>query len=207
MSHRSDKGRPRRLLSVTSRLTSAGRARRRFNCGKQEEWDERAANAVALLLATRHIWARSVDPPFSIADFGAGNERLRTELDSTLGTECDYHPFDLYPQQPSTRRLDIAAGLPDENFDIGICLGLLEYLPSIADLAGNLHAHCRYALVSYVTADGSGAMDLQQRREHNWTTHATRSELEGDFAAAGFAASGTTTAEGGVTTIWLWGRQ
>lgn len=194
----------RRLLSATSRLTAAGRARRRYNCAKQAEWDERATNSVALLVGKRAAWEAATGRPVQIADFGAGNERLRSLLDLRFPVEHTYHPFDLYPQKPTTSRLDVGAGLPDHDFDISICLGLLEYLPSVASLATALHEHSRFALTSYVAADSPLALDRRAREENNWVTHSTEAELQAEFEAAGFTPVASTRSEGNATLIWLW---
>jgi hypothetical protein len=192
------------LFSATSRLTAAGRARRRFNCTKQGEWDERAKIAIGLLADNRGTWERATGRPIEIADFGAGNERLRSLLDATLAVEHSYHPFDLHPQKPTTVALDIAAGLPDRDFDIVICLGLLEYLPSIGALAAELHGHCRFALISFVTADSPVSIDRREREEHHWTTHATDAELKAEFEGAGFRPLASARSDGEATAIWLW---
>jgi hypothetical protein len=194
----------RRLLSPTSQLTREGRARRRFNCGKQGEWDERAEAAMALLQAHREVLRRDDGAGLTIADFGAGNERLRDRLPAVLPEGHEYHPFDLHPQLPTTQRLDVAAGLPDRHFDLAICLGLLEYLPSVPPLARSLHDSCRFALVSYVTSDSPVAIDRGDREAHAWTTHLGGDEVEAAFAGAGFAALGRSESDGRATRLWLW---
>jgi hypothetical protein len=196
----------RALLSATSRLTAAGRARRRFNCAKQGEWDERAMTAAGLLYDNRTFWEGTTGRPLSIADFGAGNERMRSLLKASLNVEHTYHPFDLFPQRSTTTRLDVAAGLPDEAFDIAICLGLLEYLPSIRPLAESLHRHCKFSLVSYVTSDSPVSISRSEREHHHWTTHATEAELKADFEGVGFTPVASARSDGEATTIWLWAR-
>jgi hypothetical protein len=192
------------LISATSRLTAAGRARRRFNCAKQDEWDDRANSAVGLLTENRGIWEGATGRPVQIADFGAGNERLRSLLDAGLAVEHSYHPFDLHPQKPTTSRLDVAAGLPAREFDVSICLGLLEYLPSIGPLAISLHDVCRFALVSYVASDSPIGLDRRAREGHNWTNHATEGELKDKFEAAGFRPVASTRSDNDATLISLW---
>jgi hypothetical protein len=194
----------RRLFSPTSQLTREGRARRRFNCGKQEEWDERAATAMALLQTHREDLRRDDGAVLAIADFGAGNERLRDRLSAALSEDHEYHPFDLHPQLPTTQRLDVAAGLPDRRFDVAICLGLLEYLPSVPPLARSLHDSCRFALVSYVTSDSPVAISRRDREAHAWTTHLGASEVEAAFTSAGFAALDGSESDGRATRLWLW---
>jgi Methyltransferase domain len=190
------------LFSPTSPLTRQGRARRRFNCEKQSEWDDRAETALALLVDHRDELPESPE----IADFGAGNERLRTLLDSRLTGELNYHPYDLHPQLPTTRSLNVSQGLPDRKFDLAICLGLLEYLPSIPDLARDLRAHCHFALVSYVTSDSPVAIPYDNRLQHGWTTHLKGEEIEESFREAGFQLLGSGNSDGGATTLWLWVR-
>jgi hypothetical protein len=192
------------LLSPTSRLTRQGRARRRYNCERQSEWDDRAEKAVALLKEHRKEWVPESGRPAEIADFGAGNERLRSLLESRLDGEVAYHPYDLHPQLPTTQRLDIAQGPPDQDFDVAICLGLLEYLPSVPHLARHLQATCRFVLTSYVTSDSPGAMPYEDRLRHGWTTHLPSGKIEEAFSEAGFRPVGRAHAEGTITTLWLW---
>ena len=125
-------------------------------------------------------------------------------LADLLGNDHDYFPFDLHPQLPTTAPLDVSRGLPERSFDLGVCLGLLEYLPSIPHLARALHGRCRFALVSYVTSDSPVAIDRPDRERHGWKTHLAGGELEGAFESAGFAAVGSTRSDGEATTIWLW---
>jgi len=193
------------LFSPTSQLTREGRARRRYNCERQAEWDDRAEKAVALLMDHRNAWRSETGRPVSIADFGAGNERLRSILESRLPGEVEYHPYDLHPQLPTTQRLDVSQGLPDRSFDVAICLGLLEYLPSIPDLARELKAKCHFVLISYVISDSPVAMPYDGRVHQGWITHMTEMEIEETFAEAGFRRFGRCNAEGVITTLWLWG--
>lgn len=192
------------LFSPTSQLTREGRARRRYNCEKQSEWDDRAEKAVALLAEHHDAWQPAAGEPAAIADFGADNERLRTLLVSQLSGDLEYHPYDLHPQLPTTQKLDVSRGLPDRAFDVGICLGLLEYLPSIPDLAHELQTTCRFVLNSYVTSDSAVAIPYEDRQRQGWTTHMTAGEIEAAFAEAGFRPVGRGNAEGVNTTLWLW---
>lgn len=192
------------LLSPTSQLTREGRARRRYNCEKQSEWDDRAEKAVALLKAHEEAWQPQAGRPADIADFGAGNERLRSMLEPWLADRFKYYPYDLHPQLPTTQRLDVSQGLPEHSFDVGICLGLLEYLPSVPDLAQALRANCRFVLNSYVTSDSAVAIPYEDRLRQGWVTHLTAADLEQVFGKAGFRLVGRGNAEGVNTTLWLW---
>jgi hypothetical protein len=71
---------PRRgkLISPTSGLTRAGRARRRFNCLKQEEWNERAAITEKERIEhgwTTHLRGEEVEAAFAAAGFRSVGER------------------------------------------------------------------------------------------------------------------------------------
>lgn len=195
---------PSWLWSPTSRLTRAGRARRRYNCGKQGEWDERAEAAVALLAEHRDEWQPAAPGAARIADFGAGNERLRSLLQARCGGRVDYHPYDLHPQLPSTTQLDVAREMPDLHFDVAFCLGLLEYLPSIADLTRRLQPVSRFVLASYVTSDSPVAVSYEERLRHGWTTHLTAAEVEAAFGENGFSLRGRSESDGRATRLWLW---
>ncbi|MET0557132.1 MAG: methyltransferase domain-containing protein [Solirubrobacterales bacterium] len=192
-----------RLVSPTSALTRRGRARRRFNCGDQARWEDRARSAAALLKAHEAQLPSKTGKPLVIADLGAGNERLRSLLGELLDGEHRYLPFDLHPQLPTTTRLDVKQGLPDDRFDVGVCLGLLEYLPNVPDFLDRLGESCSFALISYVTCDSPVAMPREQRLEHHWVSHFAAAELEAAFAAAGFKPLDRTDCEEGVTTLWL----
>ena len=192
------------LLSPTSPLTRQGRARRRYNCEKQSEWDDRAETALALLTNHRDAWRPDPQHPAKVADFGAGNERLRPMFESRFADEVKYYPYDLHPQMPTTQRLNVSQGLPDNNFDVAICLGLLEYLSSIPHLARALRSTCRVALISYVTSDSAVAIPRDDRVRQGWTTHLKAGEIERIFTEAGFHLQGRGNSEGVATTLWLW---
>jgi hypothetical protein len=195
---------PYRLLSPTSRLTRKGRARRRYNCGKQGEWDERAEAAVALLAEQGGDLRSSAPGSVRIADLGAGNERLRSLLQIRLGGAFEYHPFDLHPQLPTTQQLDVVREMPADDFDVAICLGLLEYLPSVPDLARRLKLVCRFAVVSYVISDSPVAIPEEDRLRHGWITHLTAAEVEAAFVENGFSLRGGGESDGQATRLWLW---
>lgn len=194
------KKRPR--LWAVSKVTPAGRARRRFNCADQGDWDERAHTAVELFADNRSTRETATASPRSTSDFGAGNERMKPLLDRAL--EGD-HTYDLHPQRPPRSGSTWSRASPDRNFDIAICLDLLEYLPSIPAMATSLREHCRFALTSYMTADGPASIDRRAREERNWLTHATESELRASFAAVGFKLVASTRSDNQATSISLWG--
>ena len=131
-----------------------------FNCAAQDSpsWDERAA--VGADLAVALPWTGRI----RVADLGAGNERLREVLTERLDVPLLYEPYDLRPQQASTRQLDVEQELPEGPFDIAFCLGLMEYLRDPHDFLHRLSTVCRYAVPSYVIADGAERLSARQRR-------------------------------------------
>ena len=184
-------------------FTPEGRARRRFNCQHQSKWNERAEVAVALWNARTDAWTTRVAAPLSVADFGAGNERLRLLLAETLAIPHAYHPYDLHPQLATTIKMDISSELPDDEFDLGFCLGIFEYITELPHLLTRLSACCRFVVASYVTADTPNALSPLKRRRSGWRSHLSGSELETEFSTARFAPVATNTAEQGTTTLWL----
>jgi len=54
----------------------------------------------------------------TVTDLGAGNERLRPLLADTLSSPHEHLPYDLYPQRPTTIRLDVSHQLPSREFDL-----------------------------------------------------------------------------------------
>lgn len=162
--------------------------------------------AASLLAEHSNRWEPNPRGRLAVADFGAGNERLRGLLEARLDCDIEYHPYDLHPQLPTTGRLDVDAETPDAEFDVVFCLGLLEYLSSVRDLARRLHGVCRFAVVSYVTSDSPVAIPYEERLQHHWTTHLTAGEVEAAFSEGGFRLIGSATSDGEATMQWLWGR-
>jgi hypothetical protein len=168
-----------------------------FNCAAQDSpsWDERAA--VAVDLAATLPWTGGV----RVADLGAGNERLREVLLERLVVSL-YEPYDLQPQQASTRQLDVEQALPDGPFDIAFCLGLIEYLQDPHDFLFRLSGVCRYAVASYVIADGAERLSTRQRRARGWKSDLTRASFESTIGHS-FEVRGHATTNRGRTSVWL----
>ena len=112
--------------------------RRRYNLHLQmsPSWDERAKAAVELF--ARHVTDGSV----SVADLGCGNERLRPVLEAALDRGVRYQGYDIHPQLPTTRRLDLRHELPESHFDAVFCLGFLQCLPELDDFVAGLPGVC-----------------------------------------------------------------
>ena len=123
-----------------------------FNTAGQhfESWQARALDAVSLWMEARGDWRPNGDRPLRVADFGAGNERLRDVLSDRLGHSFSYFPYDLHPQRPTSVKLNLLEETPPESYDLVFALGLLEYLPPENDFLTRLRSRCRFALVSFV---------------------------------------------------------
>ena len=157
---------------------------------------------MALWTAHESEWRSEAQTPLTVADFGAGNERLRPLLARMLNAPHQYLPYDLHPQLPTTTRLDISE-LPSGKFDLVFCLGLLEYLAALPTFLESLRAHYRFVIVSYVTCDGPAAVSRSERIRHGWVTHLSRNELLTGFTAAGFTPVAATTCDRQATGLWL----
>ena len=192
-------------MPVLRRLRAA-RASGHFNTSNQdlESWKQRASDAVSLWVEYRGGWRPSRDRPLRIADFGAGNERLRGLLDTDLAIPHIYFPFDLHPQKPTTVRLDLNQQLPDDAFDLVFCLGLLEYLSSVGAFVSQISLRCRFALISFVYVGSAFPGSLAEREALGWRNHFDREELEHEFEHNGFSPVAMRTTGDGQTGLWLW---
>jgi hypothetical protein len=192
----------RALRSPVTPITRAGRERRRYNCADQEKWDERAGAAVQLWVERGTGWRPSGGRAVRIADLGAGNERLRDVLASRVAEPYEYRPYDLHPQRPTTRHVDLAEGLPADPFDVAFCLGVVEYLPLTAFLE-RLRERCRFAIVSYAIADAPDRLSQDEREARGWRSHLTSDEFEREVTSRGFVRRAYVTVERHRTGIWL----
>jgi hypothetical protein len=187
----------RRTLGLTE-----SRRRQRYNCHQQddESWAQRAHSAV-------RMWNQHGDTllsPLRIADLGAGSERLRAVLEQDLKQAWEYFPFDLHPQKPTTRRLDIARELPPERYDVTVMLGVLEYLSDVQAVPPRLRGCSRFAVVSYVPTDWHTTITKEARDSIGWRSHLTRRDLEHAFADGGFRQVAATETEFDQVPLWLW---
>jgi hypothetical protein len=192
-----------RLASPASLLTKQGRARRRFNCGDQSSWAERAEAAVALWCNYAER-GQVLTEPLVIGDLGAGSERLRPILSRVLACPHIYIPYDLHPQVATTEPLDLAREVPSRSFDLLFCLGVFEYLATTPQIAERLACRCRFLIASYVPSDGPLAAPHSRRLGAGWITHLSRAEFRATFEAAGFTLADEGACDGGATSLWLW---
>jgi hypothetical protein len=193
-----------RLRRRTLVLTE-NRRRQRFNCHQQDDanWQRRAEAAVAM-------WTEHGDTsasPLRVGDFGAGSERLRPVLADGLTQPFHYLPYDLHPQRPTTRPLDLEREIPTEELDVAFILGVLEYLPSLTALPTRLVSCCRYLAVSYVPLDWVTPLSVPARRNIGWRSHLSRSQLGESFRTAGFALVAERETDVERVPLWLWKRE
>ncbi|MBK8101488.1 MAG: methyltransferase domain-containing protein [Planctomycetes bacterium] len=153
----------------------------RFNCGEQsaEPWLQRAAVA-ADLLASLPVTARA---DAVLADIGCGDQKLERAL-RARGLPIRYRGYDLHPQASAVQRFDLATQELPGRHDVAVLLGVIEYLPAVADVVARLARQVPALLVSHVVRDG-GHYDAARLRELGWQNHLTSAECEAMLADAG----------------------
>jgi len=197
--------RPQSLLPESARLWLRRQRDGRFNLRRQDDWSQRAHDAVRLWTQLRAD-STGEHARLQVADFGAGNERLRSILQAELAAPHDYRPFDLNPQRETTRRLNVLDGLPAQRFDLAFCLGLLEYVPLDNPLLARLRETCGSVVVSYVVTDSPLQMTRRQREAAGWVSHLSSAQVEAEFEARGFVSAGHCRTDNDRTALWLWDR-
>jgi hypothetical protein len=178
--------------------------RRCYNCQDQASpaWDERAEDAVAMLDASP--LASTSARRLQVCDLGAGNQRLLRVLQRRLAVPFDYHAYDLHPQSNDVRRIDVAREMPDRQFDVVFCLGLLEYLRDLDRFVSRLRTICGHAIVSYVITDPPDSLTPAERRDRGWLNDLTQTGLEGLFGQHMYTRESCVVTNAGHTGLWLW---
>jgi colanic acid/amylovoran biosynthesis protein len=206
-----------RLLEAARRQVEEGKAAYRrlqeietrrslpFNLGDSASprWDERAEAAVELLAANLDSISRDHDVGLRIADFGAGNQRLRRVLADRFPQPHTYAAFDLHPQAEDVRRLDVTNRLPEEPFDVVFCLGLLEYVKPLESFLASLRERYAAQVLSYTIFDAPHPLTSSQRRERGWLTDYTRSAFERIAEDSGFRVCAFRVTNQERTGVWL----
>ena len=165
-------------------------------------WDERAEAAVALLAA--HV--RTLAPAtggLRIGDLGCGDERLRRVLEERLPGAYEYQGYDALPQRETVVEMDLARSLPEADFDVVFCLGLLEYMDPLRPFLARLRQRYPAAVVSYALYDAPRPLRKRQRRARGWLSDYTAAELERELDHAGFHRRDFCRTNQGRTGIWL----
>jgi SAM-dependent methyltransferase len=190
----------RRLLRKVRRTSTLP-----FNLAdsKSPRWDERAETAVALLAGHLGDLPQDATVALRIADFGAGTERLRGVLETHLEEPHTYSPFDLHPQSETVVVMDVTRELPDADFDVVFCLGLLEYVERLPPFLAALRARYATLVLSYALFDAPHPLTPQERRERGWLTDYTRAALEREFEGLALRIRDFALANQGRTAVWV----
>lgn len=117
---------------------------------EQIDWEARAKFISKFIRSTDRV-----------VDFGAGNRKLSRFIAST----CEYIPVDCVDDLPGTYVVDynIETRFPDQEFDVAVCAGFLEYLD---DLPGFFRALSERApgktiIFTYLFSDESKRQDMK----------------------------------------------
>jgi len=178
-------------------------APRPFNCEDQdaERWKERAREAASLWIeALNEDGAMKAE--LRIADFGCGDQKLKTVLTTVLGPANQYFGYDLNPQSSAVEFCDFETMVPAGPFDAIFCLGLLEYVENLDGLLAGIRQACRYAVVSFVNMNPAqlSAKDLEKR---GWVSQYSPDELSEKSTASGFTIRKTILVNKTATALWL----
>jgi hypothetical protein len=166
-------------------------------------WDERAETAVALLAGHVGDLRRDAGVALRIADFGAGTERLRDVLETHLEEPHTYRPFDLHPQSETVVVMDVTRELPDADFDVVFCLGLLEYVQGLERFLATLSQRYATLVISYTVFDAPHRLTPRERRERGWLTDYTRAGLEREFERLALRIRDFALTNQGRTGVWV----
>jgi SAM-dependent methyltransferase len=166
-------------------------------------WDERAEAAAGLLVAHVRMLLTGGSHVLRIADFGCGNERLGRILAERLSEPHRYQGYDLLPQRETVIELDLTRSLPEEEFDLVFCLGLLEYMEPLIPFLARLESRYPAAIVSYAIVDSPRPLRKRERQARGWRTHYTRAALESELDRIGFFRTDFRLTNEGRTGIWL----
>ena len=166
-------------------------------------WEERAEAAVGLLAANLDAIRWDSSAGLRIADFGAGDERLRRVLAARLAQTHRYHSFDIRPQRSSVVELDLKAALPTQAFDVVFCLGLLEYIEPLGTFFARLASRYPALILSYTVFDAPEPLSRRERRRRGWLSNYTTRDLEQELDGAGLTVRDVASANQQRTCIWF----
>jgi hypothetical protein len=193
------------LLRKVQRWLGGAQGSAPFNLDLSESpsWDERAEAAARFLTAADRPLLTDGSRTLRIADFGCGDERLGRVLAHRLSRPHRYRGYDLLPQRETVVEIDLTRSLPDEEFDVVFCLGLLEYIDPLGPFLARLQGRYPAAIVSYAVADPPKPLRKWQRRSRGWRNHYTAANLEREFDRVGFIRSDFCFTNQGRTGLWL----
>jgi hypothetical protein len=166
-------------------------------------WDERAEVATDLIVANAAQLGWDQSAIVTVADFGAGDERLNRVLQARFAQPYRYAGFDLRPQSESVVELDVTRRLPGEDFDIVFCLGLLEYVEPLEPFLARLRTRYPVLVLSYALFDVPHPLTRGERRKRGWLTDYTKEDLERRFENLGFVLLDARLTNRQRTALWL----
>lgn len=154
-----------------------------FNCKDQTRpsWMQRAELCADMLLA--HVPLGSAE--LTLADIGCGDQKLKEVL---LNRELQfiYTGYDLIPQSPDVRLLDIAYEPLPCAFDVAVMLGVIEYLETLPDVLNQLSKQVKFFVLSHVIRQDD-AYTPSRRAELGWVNHLSKDELTKMLSLSGFS--------------------
>lgn len=176
----------------------------KFNCDTQnaQSWEIRAEKAVQILANSDFIKNNRQDE-LKIADFGCGNEKLRSILTTKLEKiKFDYYGYDLEPQLETTFKINLEREMPSLHFDVVFCLGLLEYLYDLDLFLLRVSQISKFLIISYVFSN-SGCYSHQHISQKGWLHHYSALDLETKFEKYNYGKQDFKITNNGKTGLWM----
>ena len=157
--------------------------RRPYNCNEQgtRTWHERAELCAELVASLYHHSSQ----PFSLADIGCGDQKLRDAL-RRKGLACRYQGYDILPGSQEVARLDVQSETLPFTYDVVVMLGVVEYLEKAEPVFASLALQARWLLLSHVVRQGEYYSEAR-RAELGWRNHLTRDMITGMLENSGLA--------------------
>lgn len=132
--------------------------------GNLLEWPERARLAVREL---RLIPLDTGSP--RLADYGCGLQTIK----GLLSSNYSYIPIDCRLRSPDTIVCNFNQEEPPGNFDVGLCLGVLEYLDDPLKFLSQIISKNSVVIFSY-----NGPTNAQRKKREGWVNHLDFKDIE-----------------------------
>lgn len=176
-----------------------GGGSRFYNCARQgaRSWWERTDAAVDLI--ERAIGELGGRRP-RVLDLGCGDGKVAVEL-ARRGIEVDYLGFDLHPQSPEVRRLDLARDPIDERGDVAVVLGVLEYIADPVPVLRRIAAAAPSLVISLAASDLDRPADFDPK-SLNWVFYVDRATFEAHLAEVGYTIVQRRVTPDHKTAVW-----
>lgn len=169
-----------------------------YNCGRQgaRSWWERTGLAVDFVEKA----IAGLPTPVRLLDLGCGDEKVAAEL-ARRDVAVDYLGFDLHPQSPRVRPLDLGRETISETGDVAVVLGVFEYLDDPTTVLGRIAAAAPRLVVSLAASDLGRSADFDPVAL-NWKLYVDRPTFEAHLAAAGWSIEARAVTPDGKTALW-----